>query len=52
MIAAIIAHLGIGVGALVCQKCGQKFCHHKIRGWMFVAVLLLGEATASVLLIG
>ena len=52
MIASIATHLGIGVGALVCQRCGSKLCRHRIRGWVIVAALMLAEATATVALVG
>ena len=52
MILDIAAHLAIGLGALGCQRCGQKLCRHKVRGWVIIAGLMLGEATASVVLIG
>ena len=50
MIVAIAAHLGIGLGALMCQTCGKRFCRHRARGFV-IAALLLAEATASVVII-
>jgi hypothetical protein len=50
-IAAIVAHLGIGLGALGCQKCGRLFCPHGARRIIVTAGLMLAEASASVLVI-
>lgn len=49
MFIAIAAHLGIGLGALACQKCGRKFCPH--RATLTTGIFLLVEACASVLVI-
>lgn len=51
MIAAIAAHLMIGLGGLACGQCGRKFCRHRIHIVIATGIFLLAEATASVLVI-
>jgi hypothetical protein len=51
MIVAITAHLGIGLGALLCQTCGKKICRHRILRLAVIGGLMVAEASASVLII-
>lgn len=52
MIVPILLHVCIGLGALGCQTCGRYFCRHRrIMRFSMIAVLMLAEATVSVLVI-
>ena len=51
MMLAILAHVGIGVGAVCAKACGEKICRHKLQRWACVGCFMLAEATASVLVV-
>ena len=51
MIEAIAAHFLIGLGGLVCGRCGRKICQHQRHVVMATIFFLAAEATASVLVI-
>lgn len=50
MIAAIAAHLCIGLGGLACGACGRKFCRGR-KLVLVTGIFLLAEALASVVVI-
>ena len=50
MIAAIAAHLCIGLGGLACGTCGRRFCRGRVLV-LVTGIFLLAEAVASVLII-
>ena len=51
MVEAIAAHFLIGLGGLVCGRCGRKICQHQRHIVMATIFFLVAEATASVLVI-
>jgi hypothetical protein len=51
MIPAIAAHFLIGLGGLVCGRCGRKICRHRSHIVITTTIFLLAEATTSVIVI-